>query len=305
MNTIFINKADEDWIVDRFRDEWESYNPAYLNNDINKSDIIWIIAPWNTKNIDLQLLNDKKVVCTIHHIDIEKFKGKEKKDFYKIDQFVDHYHAISKKTEEVLKQFTKKPISFIPFWINQNVFFNIENKKELKKKYEISSDSYLVGSFQRDTEKKGFKKPKLSKGPDNFIQIAKHLYEINPQTNIVLAGKRREYIISKLKKEKIPFNYFEMVNFKELNELYNILDLYIVASRVEGGPAAILECAASKTPIISTDVGLVSDVLHPNSIFNMENFKKARPNVYEAYKNSIKYHIPNGFEKFNNFFQSL
>ena len=68
---------------------------------------------------------------------------------------------------------------------------------------------------------------------------------------------------------------------------------------------AILECAASKTPIISTDVGLVSDVLHPNSIFNMENFKKARPNVYEAYKNSIKYHIPNGFEKFNNFFQSL
>ena len=275
MNTIFINKADEDWIVDRFRDEWESYNPAYLNNDINKSDIIWIIAPWNTKNIDLQLLNDKKVVCTIHHIDIEKFKGKEKKDFYKIDQFVDHYHAISKKTEEVLKQFTKKPISFIPFWINQNVFFNIENKKELKKKYEISSDSYLVGSFQRDTEKKGFKKPKLSKGPDNFIQIAKHLYEINPQTNIVLAGKRREYIISKLKKEKIPFNYFEMVNFKELNELYNILDLYIVASRVEGGPAAILECAASKTPIISTDVGLVSDVSHPNSIFNMENFKKA------------------------------
>ena len=33
------------------------------------------------KNIDLQLLNDKKVVCTIHHIDIEKFKGKEKKIF--------------------------------------------------------------------------------------------------------------------------------------------------------------------------------------------------------------------------------
>ena len=88
MNTIFINKADEDWIVDRFRDEWESYNPAYLNNDINKSDIIWIIAPWNTKNIDLQLLNDKKVVCTIHHIDIEKFKGKEKKDFYKLATYL-------------------------------------------------------------------------------------------------------------------------------------------------------------------------------------------------------------------------
>ena len=47
-----------------------------------------------------------------------------------------------------------------------------------------------------------------------------------------------------------------MVNSKELNELYNILNLYIVSSRIEGGPQAILECAITKTPIVSTDVGL-------------------------------------------------
>ena len=43
-----------------------------------------------------------------------------------------------------------------------------------------------------------------------------------------------------------------MVNFDQLNELYNCLDLYIVSSRLEGGPQAIIECALSKTPIIST-----------------------------------------------------
>ena len=51
------------------------------------------------------------------------------------------------------------------------------------------------------------------------------------------AGKKREYIISRLKKENINYSYFEMVDFSSLNDLYNILDLYIVASRVEGGPA--------------------------------------------------------------------
>ena len=45
-----------------------------------------------------------------------------------------------------------------------------------------------------------------------------------------------------------------MASFETLNELYNILDLYIVASRIEGGPQAILECAVTKTPVISTDM---------------------------------------------------
>ena len=45
-----------------------------------------------------------------------------------------------------------------------------------------------------------------------------------------------------------------------LNELYNILDLYLVTSRIEGGPQAILECAIIKTPIMSTDVGVASGI---------------------------------------------
>ena len=59
---------------------------------------------------------------------------------------------------------------------------------------------------------------------------------------------------------------------QELNELYNCLDLYIVSSRYEGGPQAILECAASKTPILSTKVGVAPEVLHPESIYEIGRF---------------------------------
>ena len=68
-----------------------------------------------------------------------------------------------------------------------------------------------------------------------------------------------------------------MVDLKVLNELYNILDLYIVTSRVEGGPQAILECAVSKTPIVSTDVGVASEILDSKSIFKPKEFSKAQP----------------------------
>ena len=96
-----------------------------------------------------------------------------------------------------------------------------------------------------------------------------------------------------------------MVDFKTLNELYNCLDLYIVASRIEGGPQAILECAANKTPIVSTDVGVASEILSNESIFNIENFSNSIPNVEFAYQNSLKFHKPKGYKPFIDFFNKF
>ena len=97
---------------------------------------------------------------------------------------------------------------------------------------------------------------------------------MNKKNNLIvlLTGKRRQYVISKLEEIILDFVYLEMVDFKSLNELYNTLDLYIVTSRIEGGPQAIVECGITKTPIISTDVGIASDILDKQSIFDMNNF---------------------------------
>ena len=67
-----------------------------------------------------------------------------------------------------------------------------------------------------------------------------------------------------------------MVDFETLNKLYNTLDLYLVTSRYEGGPQAILECLVTKTPILSTRVGIASEILNEKSIFNMDNFNKLK-----------------------------
>ena len=90
-----------------------------------------------------------------------------------------------------------------------------------------------------------------------------------------------------------------MMSFEGLNELYNILNLYIVSSRVEGGPQSIMECAVTKTPIISTDVGIAREILSPESIYSMENFTNAKPDIETAYKNVQEYLVPAGFENFN------
>ena len=302
---IYTNKIKESWIIDRVSEEWHKNNRDITTKKINESDIIWIIASWTWKKIPKKVLGRKKVIASIYHIDFKTFGEDEKKDFYEMDKYVDVYHVISLKTKEQLKKLTNKHIISIPFWVNQKNWYHIEKKNELRNKWDIGTNDYLVGSFQRDTEGTDLESPKLIKGPDLFIKILEDIKEYNKNLVVVLAGTRRQYVLKNLKKLEIDFKYFEMVDTRELNELYNILDLYIVSSRLEGGPQAILEASITKTPLVSTDVGVASEILHKNSIFEIGNFNEAMPMTDYAYFNSLKYTIPNGMDNFINMFKDL
>ena len=296
---IYINSAKEDWVVDRFIKEWNQYNYKQSNNLYFSKKIIWIIAPWTWKKIPRNKLEKNKVFCTIHHIDEKKFDEKALQEFLDRDKYVDLYHVISEKTFLQIKGITKKPIVTIPFWINQNIWFEINNKTEIYKDLNLNPNNFYVGSFQRDTEGHDLVSPKLSKGPDQFIDIVKSLNKKKSNLEVILSGKRRNYVVKELEDANIRYKYFEMASFKKLNKLYNILDLYVVSSRYEGGPQSILECAITKTPIISTDVGIASEILSQKSIFNMTNFESATVDTEFAFNKVQKFKIPNGFNEFN------
>tara|TARA_B100001559_G_scaffold310659_1_gene306261 strand:+ start:763 stop:1671 length:909 start_codon:yes stop_codon:yes gene_type:complete len=295
---VYLSDINESWIVDRMRDEWYEHNPELSSKKIKTADTIWIISPWLWGKLPKKYLKKCKVVCSIYHFEEKDYSVSNINEFYKRDKYVDSYHVISPKVMKELQKFTSKPITYIPFWVNQNIWFEIKDKKKIRTKHNIPADSYVIGSFQRDTEGKDLKSPKLIKGPDRLVEIAKYYKTLNTDLIVLLSGKRRQYIMAELKKENINFLYYEMASFEELNEFYNILDLYIVSSRIEGGPQAIVESGISKTPIISTDVGFASEILSNESIFNMSNFKNAKPNTDFAYKKSRDLVIPEGFEKF-------
>ena len=89
-----------------------------------------------------------------------------------------------------------------------------------------------------------------------------------------------------------------------LNELYNTLDLYLVASRVEGGPQSIMECSLIKVPIISTNVGLAEEILSKKSIIK-NDINSVLPDIDHARKQVEDYIIPNGIIKFEEMFIRL
>ena len=72
-----------------------------------------------------------------------------------------------------------------------------------------------------------------------------------------------------------------MVSLNTINNLYNCLDLYLVASRCEGGPRSIVECGLTNTPIISTRVGISTELMDEQLLFDADN--------WETYKNAIEF----------------
>jgi len=260
---------------------------------------IWLLSNWQWSAIPKNYLSQKKVVCTIHHIVEEKFN---KLEFKSRDEFVDVYHVPCQLTKDSLSKYTTKTIEVLPYWYNEELWYKQENSKELKDKYNLPKNKLLFGSFQRDTEGGDLKSPKLEKGPDLFCDIVENL-EAKP--HIILTGWRREYILNRLNDKKISYSYFEMADAKTINDLYNCLDYYLITSRVEGGPQALLEGGACGTKILSTKVGMATQVLSPESICKDKdefirkiNLKTRGDSLHEDFE--MKKVLPRYFEFFDN-----
>ena len=298
---VYLTKINESWIVDKMRSEFYSSNSEITTEKIKNADIVWVIAPWLVHKLKTTKFKDKKVLCSVYHLDESQSNKEDIENFKKFDHYVDMYHTISLKSKNQIEKYTSKPVIQVPLWVNSNDFYPIMNKSELRNKYGLCNSDYLVGSFQRDSLGTDLSKPKLIKGPDIFLEIVKKLSNQNENLKVILAGKRRDYVIKNLLDLDIDFKYYEMAPTVILNELYNILDIYIVSSRVEGGPQAIVESAITKTPIVSTNVGVASQVLNPKSLFdsnNPESFFGAVPDTEFAYQKVKKYETPQGFKEF-------
>ena len=160
----------------------------------------------------------------------------------------------------------EKKISLIPIGVDTNLFNLSDNnyKSEIRSKLGFKKGEFVIGSFQKDGIgwSKGLE-PKLIKGPDLFVK-AVELISKELEIAVLLTGPSRGYVKKELTKRNIKFKHIYIDSYIDIAKYYQALDLYIVSSREEGGPKAIVESMASGVPIISTDVGMARDFLINN-----------------------------------------
>lgn len=291
----FINWAtDDDYFLYK---ELLSKSFTIIDSPI-EADIIHAINWTSLSSIKRELLETKPVVAHLSHDPEMMF---ENESYPILNKCVDVWITPSMHAQNRLKQYNITS-TYSPYPINQ--FFciekglSIDEKNKLKEKWQIPRNKFLIGSFQRDTQGYDLNKPKTVKGPDIFVELVRKLDDIH----IVLAGPRRKWIRKQLDKYKIPYTFIgsEIETDKDdlaknnldkeiIKELYQTLDLYVVASRLEGGPKAITECVSLGVPIISSKVGHVEDCLPLSLIFETIEAGKDLINRIKDKKHEIEY----------------
>lgn len=152
----------------------------------------------------------------------------------------------------------------IPIGINLDYFprQSAEKKKLNRERLGIPQSAFVIGSFQKDGVGWGDgMEPKLIKGPDVFLETLRRLKHDIPEVFVLLTGPARGYVKHGLEKMGVPHKHTNYKHYPEMAEMFAALDLYIVASRQEGGPKAILESMASGVPLVTTRVGQAMDLV--------------------------------------------
>ena len=104
--------------------------------------------------------------------------------------------------------------------------------------------------------------PKLIKGPDVFLSTMELLKkDVGNDLFVLLSGPSRGYMKRGLENLGVPYKHLYVKSYPDVAKLFQASDVYLVASRQEGGPKAILESMASGVPIVTTRVGQAMDLV--------------------------------------------
>ncbi len=272
-NNLIIKSENKNWVLNQLAHEYKKvFSNMFSNISLNEKDIF---------------ISDK-----IHLFIMSKYYALENLNKFNHKIYFPYFHGVSDSDEHQknvkfiknnLDKITKIQVSNsliensflengipqdkfirIPITVDLNKFDLIQKytKNEIRELYNIPKSCFVVGSFQKDGDGWGRgDDPKLIKGPDIFIKTIKILKKNIPEIFVLISGPSRGYVVNNLNKLKIPFKHLNFSNYDDLIKLYKSLDVYLICSREEGGPRAIMECFASKTPLVTTNVGQAIDII--------------------------------------------
>lgn len=162
----------------------------------------------------------------------------------------------------------------IPLGISLGLFPQTtpELRREARRSLQLPEAAVVVGSFQKDGVGWGEGlEPKRIKGPDVLLAAVEILKARIPELSVLLSGPARGYVRRGLERLGVPHRHVWLERARDVAACYQALDVYLVPSRDEGGPKAVLEAMASGVPLVTTRVGQARDLVrHGENGFMIE-----------------------------------
>jgi glycosyltransferase involved in cell wall biosynthesis len=176
---------------------------------------------------------------------------------------------------------------------NQHKFLvinpGIEETPKLEKnvwinKFNIPENKFIIAFVGRLTKIKRI---------DRLVEVIKLVKKELDGVHFIIAGGgiEEEYLKKQVEDFHLPVTYLGWI--KSLNEITCLADAYILTSDNEGTPISLIQAMIAGIPIISTDVGSVSDVVENgvSGILTKANSEELFQAVKIISRNKEKYNL--------------
>jgi len=128
-------------------------------------------------------------------------------------------------------------------------------KQQAKATLNIPSDAPVVGTVIRLA---------AQKHPEAIIDVAKKVVSRVPDVKFVIVGDGplHSFMLTLIKENKLTDNFIMLGSRKDVAEILPAFDTFLLTSRSEGLPRAMLEALAVKVPVVATDVGGIAELVN-------------------------------------------
>jgi glycosyltransferase involved in cell wall biosynthesis len=146
------------------------------------------------------------------------------------------------------------PVTVVPHGVDAQALHRVRSQRQ---HFRIPQNSFALG----------FVGSKISnydagrKGLDTLHAILRSANKNIPNLHISFLGLGWKQEVEDLRAQGISANYVGFIPESQLAAFYSSVDVYLLTSRVEGGPCTVLEAMACETPVVTTRVGLVPEVV--------------------------------------------
>jgi glycosyltransferase involved in cell wall biosynthesis len=100
-----------------------------------------------------------------------------------------------------------------------------------------------------------------TKGIDIFLHLIEKMKDKGYDLPIKIIGIDKSKKYSRILKLIPKCEYNEWIPYKKIGKIYKETKVLIISSRFEGLPTTLLEAMATGTPVLSTDVGGISEII--------------------------------------------
>jgi glycosyltransferase involved in cell wall biosynthesis len=158
------------------------------------------------------------------------------------------------KTEVEKRLSRDVPITVIPHGVDTEFF---RPKKVDGGRFGIPPGRFVVGFLAN----KGSARDQGRKGIEVLFEVVRRAAKQIPNLHLVIGGPGWDEEVDELRGLGVSVSSTGYIRRADVPDLYCALDVYLLTSRVEGGPCTVFEAMACETAVVSTRVGVVPQLI--------------------------------------------